>query len=65
MLRPVPDFLDQVPRRIAFEQAHPEVKISYLGPAWQAVIALPDGGEQTITRYELRLLLDALEARLT
>jgi hypothetical protein len=63
-LRPLPDFHDQVPRRLAFEQAHPEVRISYLRPAWQGVITLPDGGEQVVTRYELRLLLDALELRL-
>ena len=61
-MQAVPDY-DQVPRRLTFEQAHPEVKISYLRPAWQAVIPRPDG-EDVITRHDLRMLLDALEARL-
>jgi|HubBroStandDraft_2_1064218.scaffolds.fasta_scaffold1818535_1 hypothetical protein len=63
MLRPVPDSYDQVARRLAFEQAHPDVRITFLGPAWQAVIPRPDG-EDVTTRYELCALLDALEAKL-
>ena len=52
---------DQVPRRQAFERAHPDVRISYLGPAWQAVIPRQDG-EQVVTRFDLRELLDKLES---
>lgn len=64
VLRGVPSYpLDQVPRRIEFEKAHPDVRIIFLGPAWQAVIPRPDG-EDVVTRYDLRLLLDALERRL-
>jgi hypothetical protein len=59
----MPDLQDQVPRRIAFERAHPEVTIKYLPPAWQAIIPRPDG-EDVINRYDLRRLLDALEERL-
>jgi hypothetical protein len=54
---------DQVPRRARFEAAHPQVQIVYLGPAWQAVIPR-DGGEDVLTRFELRDLLDELERRL-
>jgi hypothetical protein len=53
---------DQVPRRQAFEAAHPEVDISFLSTAWQAVIPLPDG-EHVVVRYELADLLDALDER--
>jgi hypothetical protein len=51
---------DQVPRRLEFEKAHPEVRITYLGPAWQAVIP-KENGEDVITRFDLRALLDTLE----
>jgi hypothetical protein len=53
---------DQVPRRLAFEAAHPDVVISFLDTAWQAVIPQP-AGEHVIVRYELSDLLDVLEAR--
>jgi hypothetical protein len=53
-------WVDQVPRREAFEKAHPEVSISYLNTAWQAVIPEPQGEEIHI-RYELADLLDLLE----
>ncbi|MGH3205572.1 MAG: hypothetical protein ACRDOA_08420 [Streptosporangiaceae bacterium] len=61
-MRDVPDDYDQVPRRERFQAAHPDVRIASFGPAWQAVIPRPDG-EEVITRYELRLLLDALDKR--
>ena len=52
---------DQVLRQQAFEQAHPEVTISYLSTAWQA--AVPDGDmTRYVTRFELKDLLDVLEA---
>ncbi len=53
---------DQVPRRREFEQAHPEVGITYLSTVWQAVIPQQDG-EDIVTRYELSDLLDELEER--
>ena len=56
-----PDYVDQVPRRAAYEAAHPNVEIHYLGPYWQAVIR-EEAGQTVITRYELRGLLDKLES---
>lgn len=53
---------DQVPRRLAFEKAHPDVRITFQGPYWRAAVPREDG-EDVITRYDLRLLLDALEKR--
>jgi hypothetical protein len=38
------------------------VRITCLGPAWQAVVPT-EQGEDVMTRYDLRLLLDALEKR--
>lgn len=52
---------DQVPRRAALEKAHPEVRISFLSTAWQAVVTSP-AGEVVITRHELCDLLDVLDA---
>lgn len=54
------DFIDQVPRRLAFEQGHPNVEIHYGGPYWQAVIH-EEIGDTIITRYTLKALLDKLE----
>ncbi len=56
-----PEYVDQVPRRQAYEAAHPQVEILYLGPYWQAIIC-EDAGKTIITRYELKILLDELEA---
>jgi hypothetical protein len=61
-MRRQPEYVDQVPRRLEYEAAHPEVKITYLGPAWQAVITEDDQGETVITRYQLKALLDKLES---
>jgi hypothetical protein len=55
-----PEFVDQVPRRQAYEDAHPEVEITYHGPYWKAVIT-EEAGQTTVTRYELKDLLDKLE----
>ena len=58
-----PDYADQVPRREAFEAAHPEVEILYHGPHWRAVIRR-DGTEDVpreLVCYSLRQLLDKLE----
>lgn len=56
-----PEYVDQVPRREAYEAAHPEVEIHYYGPHWQAVTRGEDG-ETVITRYTLKALLDKLES---
>jgi hypothetical protein len=54
---------DQVVRRQRFEAAHPEVRIAPVRAAWQAIIPT-ERGEDVVTRYELRHLLDELERRL-
>jgi hypothetical protein len=51
---------DQVPRKLRFEADHPQVRITFCGPYWRAVIPR-DGGEETVTGLDLRWLLDALE----
>jgi len=56
-----PGYVDQVPRRQAYEAAHPGVEITYRGPYWKAVLR-EDAGETVITRYDLKDLLDKLEA---
>lgn len=60
VVRGEPDYVDQVPRRAAFERAHPEVQITYHGPHWEAVIS-DQSGQTVINRHELRTLLDKLE----
>jgi hypothetical protein len=55
-----PEFVDQVPRRQAYEDAHPEVEIAYHGPYWKASVT-EETGQTTVTRYELKDLLDKLE----
>ena len=54
-------YVDQVPRRQAYEAGHPGVEITYRGPYWKAVVR-EDAGETVITRYDLKDLLDKLEA---
>jgi len=56
-----PEYVDQVPRREAYEAAHPDVEITYLGPYWKAVVT-EERGQIVITRYELKDVLDKLEA---
>jgi hypothetical protein len=56
-----PEFVDQVPRRQAYEAAHPDVEITYHGPYWKALIT-EETGQTVITRYELKDVLDRLEA---
>jgi hypothetical protein len=63
MLHGAPLNPEQQFRRRRLQDAHPQVQIVFLGSAWQAVIPRP-AGEDVITRYELRDLLDALEQRL-
>jgi hypothetical protein len=62
MVRGEPEYIDQVPRRLAYEQAHPNVEIIYLGPYWQAIIHEDNDGKTIITRHALKGLLDKLEA---
>ena len=56
----VPDDADQVPRLSQFRQAHPGIAIHAGSGYWQAQIPQP-AGEQIITRYRLRELLDMLD----
>jgi hypothetical protein len=56
-----PEYIDQVPRRAAYEAAHPAAEIIYLGPYWQAIIREGDG-QTIITRRSLKALFDKLEA---
>lgn len=54
---------DQVVRLMAFRKAHPEWRIAVDREygLWRA-LRLRDGGEDNHVRYELRDLLDAMEA---
>lgn len=61
MVRGEPDYVDQVPRRAAYERAHPNVEIIYLGNYWQAIIR-EESGQTIISRYTLKALLDKLES---
>jgi hypothetical protein len=61
MVRGEPEYIDQVPRRMAYEAAHPNAEIIYLGPFWQAIIR-EEAGQTIITRHHLKGLLDKLEA---
>ena len=56
-----PEYVDQVPRRLAYEASHPGVKITYARPWWRAVIRGEDGGT-IITRVHLWSLMDKLES---
>ena len=60
-VRGEPAYEDQVPRREAYEAAHPDVEIIYRGPYWKAIVR-EESGETVITRYDLKDLLDKLEA---
>lgn len=61
MVRGEPEYVDQVPRRAAYEAAHPNVEIIYLGSYWQAIIR-EEAGQIIVTRHSLKALLDKLEA---
>jgi len=60
MVRGEPDYADQVPRRAAYEAAHPDVEISYHGTHWRAIVR-EQGGGTVIVRYDLKDLLDKLD----
>lgn len=55
-------YADQVVRQQAYQAAHPDVTIIYIGPHWQAVIT-ETGGKTVITRLGLQQLLDTLDLR--
>lgn len=59
-LRLVPDEPDQVMRLARFREANPRVVIGAGRGWWQAVIPEANG-EQVITRYTLRELLNKLD----
>jgi hypothetical protein len=52
----------QIIRLNAYEEAHPGASITYdhVFGYWRAIIK-EDGGETTVVRYELELLLDKLD----
>ena len=62
MVRGEPEYVDQVPRRLAYETAHPHVEIIYIGPYWQAIVRERNDGKTIITRHSLKALLDKLES---
>jgi hypothetical protein len=47
MVRGEPEYVDQVPRREAYEAAHPETEIIYIGPYWQAIIREHGDGKRS------------------
>jgi hypothetical protein len=61
MVRGEPEYVDQVPRRLDYEAAHPDAEILYLGPYWQAIVR-EETGQTIITRHSLKQLLDKLES---
>lgn len=61
VVRGEPEYIDQVPRRMAYEAGHPSVEIIFPGPHWQAIIR-EGTGQAIITRFSLKSLLDKLEA---
>jgi hypothetical protein len=62
MVRGEPEYVDQVPRREAYEAAHPNVDILYIGPYWQAILREEHDGKTIITRHTLKALLDKLDS---
>ncbi len=55
------DYAAESSRRAAYEAAHPETDILYLGGFWQAILCR-DRGMDIYTRFTLRELLDKLES---
>jgi hypothetical protein len=43
-VRGEPDYADQVPRKLEYERAHPDVVINYRGAHWQAIVPHANGG---------------------
>jgi hypothetical protein len=61
IVRSEPDYVDNVPRRLAYEAAHHNAEIIFLSPMWQAILREEDG-MTVITRPSLGKLMDKLEA---
>jgi len=57
MVRSEPVYVDQVPRREAYEREHPDVKITCNRGLWRAVVP---GREAPVVQIDLRRLLDKL-----
>lgn len=57
-----PEYVDQVPRRMAYQETHPETEIIYIGPHWQAIIR-EENGLTVITRSSLKALMNELESQ--
>lgn len=60
-VRGEPEYIDHVPRLLAYKEAHPDTEIIYFGPHWQAIIR-EDDGVTVITRMSLKQLMDKLES---
>ena len=58
---PEPGYEANVPRLLAYRQAHPDVEVLYLGGYWQAILPEPNGLTVAV-RYTLGDLLDKLES---
>jgi hypothetical protein len=62
MVRGELDYVDQVPRRLAYEKTHPNTEIVYISPHWQAITREDGDGLTVITRLSLGQLMDKLES---
>lgn len=62
MVRGELDYVDQVPRRLAYEKTHPDTEIIYISPHWQAIIREDGDGMTIVTRNSLKALMDKLES---
>ena len=56
------DYVDQVPRLLAYREAHPDVEIICCGAYWKAVILDSADGSTEINRLSLRHLMDKLDS---
>ena len=56
------DYVDQVPRLLAYRDAHPDVEIICCGPYWKAIILDGDDGSTEINRLSLKWLMDKLDS---
>ena len=61
-IRSDPGYVDQVPRKLAYQAAHPDTEIIWCGPYWKAVIREGEGSSTEINRVTLEWLLDKLES---
>jgi hypothetical protein len=54
------DYVDQVPRKLAYERAHPDAVINYRRTHWQAIVPYANG-ETVLTRLSLKAPMNALD----